>query len=149
MKIKQGTILQCTSQWPEDYFFGSRILITARNEDGYIGFILNKKFPRVLNELVEFIDCPPFPLCEGGPVEHEKLFFIHSRPDLISGSLMLSDEWYYGGDFSQAVHYLNMGMLDERSLKIFIGYCGWDAGQLEAEMTSGEWLELSDFDICS
>lgn len=134
-----GTILKSKSDTAGDYFAGTDILITEVNDDGVIGYVLNKKFPRYFNELVEFADSAPFPLFEGGPVEHEKLFFIHRRPDLVDGGICLKDDIYFGGDFKKAVCYLNMGMLNEADLKMFIGYCGWDAGQLEAEIAEGEW----------
>lgn len=137
--MKPGTILKSNSADTNDYFTGTDILITEVNDGGVIGYILNRRFPRCFNELVEFADSPPFPLFEGGPVEHEKLFFIHRRPDLVDGGILLKDDIYFGGDFKKAVSYLNMGLLGKADLKMFIGYCGWDAGQLEAEINAGDW----------
>lgn len=145
--ITKGTILKCNSQNIDDYFFDTVVVISDVNEEGCIGFILNHRFDRYFNELVEFADSPPFPLREGGPVEHEKLFFMHNRPDLIEDSIQLKDGLFYGGNFQLAVSYLKMGMLDEQSLKMFIGYCGWDAGQLEEEIKLGEWTLLEEYDF--
>ena len=115
------------------------MLLAEVNEDGVMGYLLNKRYPRYFNELVEFSDSPPFPLFEGGPMEHEKLFFIHRHPELIDNGTLLRDNIYYGGNFKQAVAGLNAGKLNEAGLKMFIGYCGWDAGQIEEEIAAGDW----------
>ncbi len=142
-----GTILRSDNAEAGDYFAGTHILIAEVNKEGAIGYILNRKFPRPFNQLAEFADSPPFPLFEGGPVEHEKLFFIHRRPDLIEGGVCLQKDIYSGGDFKKAVSYLNMGLLSEADLKMFIGYCGWDAGQLEAEIAAGDWQIQNEFPV--
>ena len=55
------------------------IFITEDNEKGATGFIINKLFPKTINELVEFQHAIPFALYAGGPVEKEGIFFLH-RP---------------------------------------------------------------------
>ena len=45
-----------------------------------------------------------------------------------------------GGNFKQAIAHINSGLLTEADIKIFIGYCGWDKGELEEEIASGNWL---------
>lgn len=137
--ITKGVFLKSRTGTEDALFGHANVLIAESNAEGVIGFVINKKYSRCFNELVEFVDSPPFPLNEGGPMEHEKLFFVHNRPDLISGSVQLTSEVFYGGDFSEAVRFLNMGLLDQKSLKMFIGYCGWDVGQLELEIENEEW----------
>lgn len=145
--MKPGTIIQSAGYPSGDYFDNTTICITEVNEKGITGLVLNRKYPRCLNELVEFIDSLPFPLNEGGPVEHEKLFFLHNRPDVITGSVLLNNNIYSGGDFKIAVSLLNMGLINAKEIKIFIGYSGWDAGQLEAEIDNEEWTILETHNI--
>ncbi len=120
-------------------FLQAVLLITEYNTDGAMGFVVNKPFPRVLNELIEFRDCVPFALYEGGPVDQEHLFFIHRRPDLIKEGTPVSASVYSGGDFKQAVAHINQDPHSSKDLKLFIGYCGWDKGELEAEIEDGFW----------
>ncbi|SDC84683.1 putative transcriptional regulator [Niabella drilacis] len=120
-------------------FFKVVLLITEHNENGAMGFVLNKPFPRTLNELVEFRQCAPFKLYEGGPVDQEHLFFIHRRPDLIEEGLPVSPSVYSGGNFKQAVMHINGDPGSDKDLKLFIGYCGWDTGELETEIEKGFW----------
>ena len=118
---------------------GSVILITERNEEGAMGFVFNKLFHRSLNELAAFSYSRPFPLYDGGPVDKEHLFFVHRRPDLIEEGRHVVDSIYLGGNFRQAIARINDKTLSESDIRIFIGYCGWDRGQLEAEIEEGSW----------
>lgn len=120
------------------------ILITEYNERGAMGFVVNKWFPRPLNELVEFSSSPAFPLYNGGPVDPGHLYFIHCRPDLIDEGQFVSGTVYLGGNFKQAVAAINKGRLTDKGIKIFVGYCGWDSGELETEIAEGYWAPLQE-----
>lgn len=137
--MKAGQFLTSTSLLDEDYFANAVILLTECNDKGAMGFITNRPFPRRLNELEEFKHSIAFPLYEGGPVDQEHLFFVHSRPDLIQGGEPAGDHLYVGGDFAAAVRLLNNKTLTEKDIKLFIGYCGWDTEDLEAEVAEGSW----------
>lgn len=140
MKLTAGTFIKSTSLLSNDaHFFDSIIYLTECNEKGAMGFIVNKKFNRNFNELVEFNNSPEMPLWLGGPVAGDKLFFIHQRPDLISGTTLIANGIYYGGNFEDALKLINRLVLTTHDIKLFIGYCGWDAGELEAEMEEGSW----------
>jgi len=104
-----------------------------------MGFVTNKLFDRKLNKLEEFKHGIPFPLHDGGPVDREHLFFIHQRPDLIKGGTLVSNNIYLAGDFKTAVRLINDRTITGKDIKIFIGYCGWDANELEAEIAEGSW----------
>jgi putative transcriptional regulator len=97
-------------------------------------------FPRTLNQLEEFKQGLTFPLYSGGPVEPEGLYFIHRSNNLIEGGTLVKDDLFFGGNFKQVVSLLNNQSIDEKDIKIFIGYCGWNAGDLEAEIAEGSWL---------
>ena len=54
MVIKPGDIL-ISSPYLEDANFEKAVIVLAEhNEKGALGFVINKLFPRALNELVEF-----------------------------------------------------------------------------------------------
>ena len=87
----------------------------------------------------EFKLSPPFPLHDGGPVDREHLYFIHRCDPLIPNGSLISDNIFFGGDFSQAVSEINNGNLNSSHIKIFVGYCGWDSNELESEILEGSW----------
>lgn len=137
--MKAGTFIQSTSLLDGTYFESAIIFITEYNEKGATGFMVNRPFPRGFNELEEFKYSIPFPLYEGGPVDTEHLFCIHNQPGLITGSTQVAGDIYVGGDFKQAVRLINNHTISSKHIKLFIGYCGWDEGELEAEIEEGSW----------
>jgi putative transcriptional regulator len=139
MNIQAGFLLHSTPALSDTLFAGTTIYIAEYNRDGATGFIINQPFGRSLNELEEFKHNLPFPLFKGGPVAGEHLFFVHRRPDIITGGKPAGKDIFVGGDFSQAVAGINNGKLKEGDIKIFVGYCGWDTGDLEAEIAEGSW----------
>lgn len=140
MKITSGTILKSTPLTNDANFEQVIIFITEHNEKGAMGFVINKKFSRALNELEEFKQSIPFPLYDAGPMEKEQLYFVHRRPDLIEGGILIANTVYLGGNFKQAVAHLKSKTINATEIKIFIGYCGWDFNQLEEELTEGSWI---------
>jgi putative transcriptional regulator len=137
--MQAGTFLQSTALLDDTIFEKVIIFLTEHNEKGAMGFVVNKPFPRKFNELEEFKTSLPFPLYEGGPVDQEHLFFIHQRPDLIKDGTLVTGDTYAGGDFATAVKLINNKTLTEKDIKLFIGYCGWDLHELEAEIAEGSW----------
>ncbi len=123
----------------DDFFKDTHVFIAEYNENGATGFVINKLFPRVLNQLEEFRHSPAYPLYDGGPVDREHLFMVHRRPDLIRGGNAVADSLYVGGNISDAVKHINNKTLTEKDIRLFIGYCGWDATELEAEIAEGCW----------
>jgi putative transcriptional regulator len=140
MKINAGILLTSAPSLDDPNFEGATIFVTEFNEKGATGFVVNKLFARKLNELEEFKYSPPFSLYDGGPMDKEHLFFIHRRPDLITGGTAIIDSIYFGGDFKQAVAHIDNGNILQKDIKIFVGYCGWDANELEEEITEGSWM---------
>lgn len=140
LRPQPGMQLHSTSLLNDDpHFSGVEILIAACDEQGAFGFVMNKPFHRCFNELEEFKDCPALPLYIGGPMNQEHIYFTHSSPDLISGGTLICDGLYLGGDFKQAVAALRNHTLPASAIQLFLGYCGWDTGELEAEIKEGSW----------
>jgi len=139
MNLQAGLFLYSTSALDDSYFANAIIYLTECNAGGALGFVVNRPFGRSLHELEEFKHSRLFPLYEGGPVDKEHLFFLHRRPDLIADGTLVSGNVYYGGNFRQVLNGINNRSLSAKDVKLFIGYCGWDAGELEAEIAEGSW----------
>ena len=143
MNLQPGLFLKSTAALNDTLFEEVTIFITEYNAQGAMGFVINQPFGHDLNELQEFRHSANFPLYNGGPVDQEHLFFIHQRPDLIEEGVSVGNGVYSGGRFSQAVTAINNKSLTSKDIKIFVGYCGWDAGELEAEIEEGSWMMYS------
>ena len=137
-----GTFIQSTALLNGTYFQDAVIYITECNSKGAVGFIVNRLFPRKFNALEEYKHSIPFPLYEGGPVDTEHLFCIHRQPGIITGGALVAHNVYLGGDFKQAVRYINTSTTAPGNIKLFIGYCGWDDNELDEEIAEGSWITL-------
>lgn len=143
--LTAGSFIRSTAAMDDPVFENAIVFITEYNAAGAVGFIINKPFYRNLNELAEFKNCMAAPVFNGGPVDQEHLFFLHQRPDLIDNGTRIVSGMYNGGNFQQAVQALNDGEMSLKHIRIFVGYCGWDAEELENEIAGGYW-QLIDAD---
>lgn len=143
MNIQSGSILISALPLNNDPYFGKSVIFIAEyNEKGTIGFVINKLLNRKFNELIEFRHSMPFSLYAGGPVERESLFFLHRKRDIIEGGLPVVEPVYMGGNFEQTVALMDDKIITEDDIKLFIGYSGWDYGQLDEEIKEGSWLSV-------
>ena len=46
---------------------------------------------------------------------------------------------YVGGDFECIREIINMGAIVEGNIRFFVGYSGWEKGQLRKELDNFEW----------
>jgi putative transcriptional regulator len=137
--LKAGIYIKSTTALIGSFFENTTILLVEHNEKGTIGFITNKSFEKSLHELIEFNHSKPFPLMDGGPVDRDHLFVLHKRPDLIEGGERMPNGLYLGGNMEQVIEAINTGVANKQEIQLFIGYCGWDVGELEAEVEEGSW----------
>lgn len=137
--ITIGSYIKSTPSLDGSYFEHATILIVENNTKGAVGFVVNRPFEKSLNDLVEFKKSKAFPLLEGGPVDQEHIYVVHQRPNLIKGSQAISKGMYYGGEMQDVLDAINLHGATEKEIQLFIGYCGWDAEELEAEVEEGSW----------
>lgn len=117
------------------------ILLAENNENGSVGFIMNKPLKYTLKDFVPEIGSN-LPVYNGGPVEQDNLYFIHCVPEMIPGSIKISEGVYWGGDFDVILDLLKDDKLKRNQIRFFLGYSGWDKGQLTEELELNSWLVL-------
>ena len=137
--LKAGIYIKSTAALIGSFFEHTTILLVQHNEAGSLGFVTNKSFEKSLHELIEFNHSKPFPLMDGGPVDRDHLFVLHKRPDLIEGGEQIPNDLYLGGNMEQVIEAINTMGANKQEIQLFIGYCGWDAEELEAEVEEGSW----------
>lgn len=79
------------------------------------------------------------PLFMGGPVQPNTLHFIHTDANL-EDARGIGKGLYWGGNFDQVLEEIGNNTLDTKKYRFFLGYSGWGAGQLVAEMEIKSWL---------
>lgn len=141
---KKGKLLIAEPALTGDVSFNrSVVLLAEHNEEGSVGFILNKPLEYDISDLVNEIDIP-FKVYNGGPVEQDNLYFIHKVPHLIEGSIEISDGIYWGGDFEKTIQLINNLTITETDIRFFLGYSGWDSLQLDQELSSKSWVIVTN-----
>jgi putative transcriptional regulator len=129
------------------------IYLCAHSEDGAMGIIVNQpaskvSFPELLVQLEviapgESIRLPKraeaVRVLKGGPVETGRGFVLHSADYFIDNSTLPIDD---GVSLTATVDILRAiakGAGPDRAI-LALGYAGWAAGQLEAEIQHNGWL---------
>lgn len=123
----------------DDSFNRSIILLTEHTNSNTIGFIINKPLRFTINDLIPEID-NEFIVYQGGPVEQDNLYFVHSVPDKIPDSIEVSNGVYWGGDFDSLKTLLDQKMIEAHEIRFFLGYSGWSHQQLEEEIETNSWF---------
>ncbi|MFY9154001.1 MAG: YqgE/AlgH family protein [Prolixibacteraceae bacterium] len=137
---KQGNILIAEPFLTGSYFNRSIILLASCEEKGAVGFILNKKVDYPVEDL--FVDFPDFDaeIHIGGPVGTDSIYFIHTLGNVIPNSVHIKENLYWGGDFETLKMQIKLGLVDSHQVRFFLGYSGWEAGQLDEEINENSWL---------
>ncbi|MBQ8770621.1 MAG: YqgE/AlgH family protein [Bacteroidaceae bacterium] len=146
---RQGSLL-VSAPFLKDYHFArSVVLVVEHNDEGSMGIVMNKNFSNLmtLNELVpELASIPPIPLYKGGPVGRDTLFYLHTF-SYLKDALPLGNGLYVNGDFEQMKRYILAGGETQGMVRFFMGYAGWQRGQLTQEIEANTWMVSNDSQV--
>lgn len=140
MNPEKGKILLSDPFLQDPNFIRTAILLCEYNQEGAIGFVVNKRLEFVLEDIVDGASGIKLPVFEGGPVAKTSLHFLHRRGDLINQSVALSDGIFWGGNFEQVLDLIRNKQIDEKEIRFFVGYSGWSEGQLDEELKEKSWI---------
>ncbi|MBX3102007.1 MAG: YqgE/AlgH family protein [Bacteroidetes bacterium] len=116
------------------------LLVLHAEEEGTLGFVLNRPLDARVNEVVGTLGGFSAPLLQGGPVELDTLHFVHRMGTAVPGACPVTPEIAWAGDFDWLSLQAALGQLPEDDFRFFLGYSGWAAGQLAAEQQQRSWL---------
>lgn len=140
MTIKKGKILIAEPSIIGDISFNRSIILLAdHNNEGSIGFILNKPLDYCLGDLIPEIESN-LPIYNGGPVQQDNLYFIHKVAELIPESIEISEGLFWSGNFEQVSKLVAEEKINENDIRFFLGYSGWEANQLNSELKGNTWI---------
>jgi len=139
MSAGKGKLLIAEPFLGDPNFERSVVLLCEHNEQGSFGLVLNQRTNLHLDDVVENI-YGELPLYLGGPVEQNTLHFIHRLGSQIDKSVHIGNGIYWSGDFENIKTLINIGKIAESDIRLFVGYSGWSAGQLEEEMKRNSWI---------
>ena len=140
MRSLRGHLLIATPGLPDVNFYRSVVLIVHHDKGGAVGLVLNRPTNSTVGEIWEMVSEPSCdssaPLHLGGPVSGP-LMALHTNSDCSENEVIP------GVHFSTQKENLNQIVRHpDHPFRIFSGYSGWAAGQLEGELEVGGWLTL-------
>lgn len=139
--LKRGSLLIAEPLMREDIFSRSVVLILDKDKDqGHLGLVLNKTTNLDLGDLIPELELErSVPVFSGGPVDHSRLFMLHTLGELFEGSTELIPGIYVGGRIEDIAAYLTDGGEVDGKIRFFLGYSGWTSGQLLGEINRNVW----------
>ena len=154
MESLRGRLLVAAPPLVDPNFDRTVVLMLEHGEEGALGIVLNRPSETPIDDVLpewRALATDPTQVFVGGPVSPDSVIalvrgplgttiesFVPILPDVGDGAL---------GTIDLALDPLDLGAaLDE--LRVFVGYAGWGAGQLEGELEADAWfvttLERSD-----
>ena len=128
-------------------FAQSVTLVCEHNAQGALGIVINRPLPMAFADVFAQLDLDcsqskvaASPVLQGGPVQPERGFVLHSAGPLWDSTLPVSD-WLHLTTSRDVLEALARGEGPAEAF-IALGYAGWEAGQLEAEVAQNAWLTV-------
>ena len=122
-------------------------LVCEHNAQGALGIVINRPLPMAFADVFAQLDLDcsqskvaASPVLQGGPVQPERGFVLHSAGPLWDSTLPVSD-WLHLTTSRDVLEALARGEGPAEAF-IALGYAGWEAGQLEAEVAQNAWLTV-------
>jgi putative transcriptional regulator len=118
-----------------DYFHRTVVLVLEHNEDGAMGLVLNRPADATVQDAVPdlaMLGEPADVVHVGGPVQPQAVVVLgefertEDASRMVAGDLGVVDPDRPGADLRRA--------------RVYAGYAGWAAGQLEAELEAEAWI---------
>ena len=140
----KGQFLVAGKQLRDPNFFRSVVLMVEHSDSGSMGLVVNRpsnvSVARALSGHYELPENDQL-VYVGGPVEPSALFVLHSageceenHSDVVPGIFVGSSPEVFERVIARVVDDT-----DELMFRIFAGCAGWAPGQLEGELSGGDW----------
>lgn len=142
-----GQFLLAMPHLQDPRFEKAVIYICGHDTNGAMGLVVNKYLGDLtLRGLLDYLNLPPetmkrdLPIHFGGPVDSGRGFVLHSDDFSHPGTVPL------GNHISLTATVDVLQSIAEgtgpKNCLLAMGYVGWSAGQLDAELHSNRWLQV-------
>ncbi len=138
MDSLEGQLLIASPSLLDPNFKRTVVLITEHTDEGAAGLVLNRPSESIVSELVPELE----PLVEddeqvwvGGPVQPDAVLVLGEFVDPDAAAVPL-----FGALGFPALDDPNEVVPATTRRRVFAGYAGWGAGQLEDELERDDWI---------
>jgi len=146
----KGNLLLATPSLQERQFRDSVILLCHHDAEGSMGLIINRPQDISITDVLEDLKLTPNEQTmyqlpdgephsyEGGPVDPFRGFVLHDGWHIYESTMQITPELHLTS--SKDVLEKIVQQQGPEHFMLILGYTGWDAGQLEAEILENNWL---------
>ncbi|MHA2938377.1 YqgE/AlgH family protein [Vibrio sp. RC27] len=136
----------------EDSFFKrSVIYVCEHNEEGAMGIMINAPIDISIGGMLKQVEVTPLypmeyesnlekPVLNGGPVAEDRGFVLHRPNSHYNSSLKMTED--IAVTTSQDILAVLGTKAEPADYVVALGYAGWEAGQLEQELSQNSWLTI-------
>lgn len=135
----------------DPYFKRSVIYVCEHNEDGAMGLMINAPIDITVGKMLKQVDVQPVhpqlhteslerPVLNGGPVSGDRGFILHHPKDQYESSIQMTDN--ISVTTSRDILSVLGTEAEPNKYLVALGYSGWEAGQLEVELSENSWLTI-------
>jgi len=133
MSSLTGSFLVARHVLQDANFMQAVVLMLKHGDEGAFGLVVNR--PAKAEGI-------PFPVFTGGPCPMQGFIMLHGHADWVETETPEEAEvapGIYVGDASCMARVTDPEPGQPLRVRVFSGYAGWAADQLEAEIASGAW----------
>jgi putative transcriptional regulator len=139
-------LLLAMPQVRDPFFQRSVVLLVAHEEDGSLGFVLNRPTDLKVEQILEDLDIPwggdpEMPAYLGGPVEPQVGSVLFPSAEVVAAvseaSALISNDVCLTRNLSILT---DLAADPPRELRVVLGHAGWSPGQLAEEISRHDWL---------
>ena len=139
MESLKGHLLIAGADLFDPNFRRTVVLVTEHSEEGALGLVLNRPAEATVAEavpgLAPLVD-DHAPVFVGGPVDQQSLLVLAEFEDADeSAATVFDDVGFVRGDAD-----IDDAATVTRRARVFAGYAGWGAGQLDDELEANGWI---------
>jgi putative transcriptional regulator len=155
----KGQILIAQPTLADPNFRCTVVLITEHDDSGAFGLVLNRVGSHSVAELWRTLTEANSSCSEstfvGGPVQPSSVFLLHTHEDLAEDEPAVVPGLFMGSSvdllrslierrevetLEASFDPVEAGLRIDREFRVYFGYAGWGAGQLDREIFEGGWL---------
>jgi putative transcriptional regulator len=140
MKSLKGQLILDPGKLQGSFFHRSVVLVCQHDAEGAFGLVLNRVLPNKIGDVL-VANLPDVlkkeTLYLGGPVQPQALSYLYNDAFIPDANVIPNLTLGHSLD----------GLLDigdsfspEKKIRVFAGYAGWSAGQLDDEMKRETWM---------
>lgn len=140
-EVRAGCFLIANPTLRDPNFSRTVVLLCEHTDQGSMGLIINRPTEHTVAAAITGMPERATQLLYwGGPVQQRLVLVLHRNRRDVPDAKEIVDGMALGSDSEALIQLLTTAAHPDQRVRIFSGYAGWAAGQLEAELQEKSWI---------